>query len=470
MSQVATGAAGSGVPDEAVLQLQAQVRGAVLRPGEAGYEQARRVFNGMVDRRPSLVVQPLDTTDVQATVRLARQYGLLVSIKAGGHSAPGHAVCDGALMIDLCRLKAIEVDPANRTATAEGGVTWGEFDAATQALGLAVTGGRIRSTGIAGLTLGSGSGWLERKLGFTVDNLLGAEVVLATGEVVHASQAENAELFWGLRGGGGNFGIVTRFQYRLHPVGPLLYAGLVAFPREMTPRVLKVYRDFLESAPDEVGGAAALITAPPAPFVPSGLQGKPVVAVVVFYAGDPGEGEQAFRPILDLDPPLRMVQPMPYVAVQGLLEDANPHGLRNYWRADMYPELPDDALDALASAASAPLSAFTTVLMQPMGGQAGRVAEDATAMGWRGAKWSLHILGMWQDAAEDKRHIKWVRALSDAVAPWAQRGTYLNYLMDEGDRRVQESFGAHYDRMVALKDRYDATNFFRLNQNIKPTM
>jgi FAD/FMN-containing dehydrogenase len=465
--QALTNNVGSSVSDDAVRSFSEELKGPTLTPGDPGYDEARTVFNAMIDRRPGLIAQPVDTADVQRCVKFAREHDLLVSIKGGGHSPQGYAVCEGGLMIDLSRMKKIVVDPERRTATAEGGVNWGEFDAATQEHGLAIPGGRMPSTGIAGLTLGSGSGWLERKLGYTVDSMTGAEVVLASGEAVHASDSENADLFWALRGGGGNFGIVTRFEYRLHPVGPIVYGGMLGFPRD--PAILCAYRDFMESAPDDVGGAAALITAPPEPFVPREVQGQPVMGIVVCYTGDPANGEKAMKPILDLNPVLRMVAPMPYVAVQALLVAANPPGMQQYWKAEMYPELPDEAVRVLIEKATPPPSPLTTIIVQPLGGQVHRVPDDATAMGWRAsANWALHILGSWEDPAENDEQIAWVRSVAAAMHPWAGKGTYLNYLMDEGEQRVRDSFGDHYSRMVELKSKYDPTNFFRLNQNIKP--
>jgi FAD/FMN-containing dehydrogenase len=424
----------------------------------------------MIDRRPAVIARPSQTEGVRQAVRFARKQGLLVSIKGGGHAPSGHAVAGGGLMIDLALMKGIRVDPDARTALAEAGVNWGEFDQATQAHGLAVTGGRVPGTGISGLTLGSGSGWLERKLGYTVDNVLGMEMVTADGEVVWASATENPELFWGLRGGGGNFGVVTKFEYRLHQIGPIIFGGMIAFPNERAAEVLRAYRTFIEDAPDDIGGAAALLTAPPEPFVPEGFQGKPAIAIVALYTGEPQDGPQAFKPILGLGPALAMVAPMPYVALQSLLVNANPPGLQNYWKAYMYPQLPDAAIDALAAATKDPISPNTTIIVQPIGGAVHRVPEDASAMGWRSAKWALPILGMWQDPADNEQNIARVRNVANALAPWAQKGTYLNYLMDEGDRRVQESFGPHYQRMVALKNQWDPDNFFRLNQNIKPAV
>ena len=466
--EVKTSRSGAALQETTIQQFRASVRGQVIGPNDEGYDETRKVFNGMIDRRPALIARCADAADVQRAVTFAREQGLLLSVKAGGHSVNGYGVCEGGLMIDLSLMKGIQVDPQARTAVAEPGVVWGEFDAATQQHGLAVTGGRIPGTGVAGLTLGSGSGWLERKLGYTVDNLLGAEVVTADGRLVRASEDENPDLFWGLRGGGGNFSIATSLRFKLHPIGPIVYGGLLAFTRDRAREIVRAYRGFMETAPDDVGGALALITAPPEPFVPQDIQGKPAIAMVVCYTGDPGEGEEAIRPLLDLGPPLRMVAPMPYVAVQYLLQPMNPPGMRNYWKADMYPELPDAALDALIDAAAEPLSPLTTIIVQPLGGAVHRVPDDATAMGWRSAKWVLHILGMWPDPNEDDRNIAWVRNVAEALKPWAQDGAYLNYLMDEGEQAVRDSFGRHYQRMVDLKSKYDPTNLFQMNQNIKP--
>ena len=458
------------VPGAALTEFVRGLRGPALSPGDPEYDQARRVFNATVDRRPGLVARPLDAADLQHAVRFACRHDVLVSIKGGGHSAPGHAVCDDGLLIDLSRMRRVSVDPDARVAVAEGGATWGELDEATQRHGLAVTGGRIRGTGVGGLTLGSGSGWLERKFGFTVDSLLAADVVLATGDLVRASEREHADLFWGLRGGGGNYGIVARFEYRLHPLGPLVWGGMLVFPRDgREGQVLKAYRDFMEAAPDDVGGAAALVTVPPLPMIPEAARGKTALAIIALYFGPPDGGERAFEPILRLQPAAALVQPMPYVAVQSLLEEANPAGKRNYWKADSYAQMPDEAIDVLIGATVAPASPLTTVLVQPMGGAAARVPDDATAMGWRQAKWSLHILGMWEDAAGDAAQVAWVRGVASALSPWAQKATYLHYLMDEGEGRVRESFGAHYARMVALKNKYDPDNFFCMNQNIRPS-
>ena len=458
------------IDNTAIDQLAQDFRGRILRPSDDGYDAARTIYNAMIDRRPALIARPADANDVSAAVKFASRHDLLVSIKGGGHAASGHAVCEGGLMIDLALLNEIKVDPQAKIAIAGGGAKWGELDAATQAHGLAVTGGRVPGTGIGGLTLGSGSGWLERKLGYTVDNMIGAEIVLASGDIVHASESENADLFWGLRGGGGNFGIVTKFEYRLHEIGPMVFGGMLVFPRFRAAEVIKAYRDFLETADDDIGGGVALVCAPPEDFVPEPMHGMPVVGVLVCYTGKPEDGPDAIKPFMDLQPVMNITQPMPYLEIQKLIEGGNQPGFQNYWKADMYAELPDEAIDALATAAAEPLSTMTTVLVQPQGGATARVPDGETALGWRGAKWSVHYLGMWDDAAQNEAQIAWVRKVADAMKPWAQGGTYLNYLSDEGEDRVKESFGHHYKRMEELKNKYDPTNFFRLNQNIKPTV
>jgi len=458
---------GSAVPQGAVDSFSRGLIGRVIAPGDGGYDAARRVFNGMVDRRPGLIAQPANTEDVQRCVAFAQEWGLTLSVKGGGHSIQGYGVCDGGLELDLSSMRAVAVDPGAPKAIAEPGVTWGAFDAATQQYALAVTGGRVPSTGIAGLTLGSGSGWIERKLGYTVDSLTGCEIVTADGSVLWASQRENPELFWGLRGGGGNFGIVTKFEYRLHPIGPTVYGGLLAFPRD--PRVLKAYRDLMEVAPDEVGGGAILATAPHQDFVPEPVRGTAIMAILACYTGRPEDGPAAYKPMLDMGPPMNLTGPMPYTELQRLVEPMNPPGLRNYWKADMYPELPDAAIDVLMEAAAEPPSPWASIIVAPLGGAIQRVAEGATAIGWRKARWSVHTLGMWERPEDDERNIAWVREIDRALKPWAQEASYLNYLMDEGEGRIRASFGQYYGRMVALKDRYDPGNLFHMNQNIKPS-
>jgi FAD/FMN-containing dehydrogenase len=410
------------------------------------------------------------TADVVAAVNYARDEGLPLSVYGGGHAVTGAAVCDDGVCLDLRGMKGIEVDPAARTARADAGLNWGEFDAATQEHGLAVTGGRVPDTGIAGLALGSGSGWLERKLGFTCDNLLAAEVVTADGQVVTASATENPDLFWGLRGGGGNFGVVTSFLLQLHPVGPIVLGGLLVWPAPMANDVARFWRDFMLSAPDEVGGALAFITAPPADFVPEPVRGHPILGCVVCYAGDLAEGEEVLRPLREFGPPpLDLLGPMPYTAVQDLITEANPHGRRNYWSADFLDELPDEAIDTFVEHATNPVSPFSQMLVIPGGGAIARVPEDATAFGARTAPFNTHFLSMWESEADDEQNIAYTRAIAAAMKPWTSGRAYLNFIGDEGLHRIEASFGAEkYARLQELKSKWDPNNLFSHNQNIKP--
>ena len=445
-------------------------RGELLRSGDEGYDAARQVFNGMIDRRPALIARCAGSDDVAAAVNLAREQDLPLSIYGGGHGVTGSAVVDAGICADLRTLKGVEVDPDTRTVRAEAGLTWGELDAATQEHGLAVTGGRVSETGISGLALGSGSGWLERKLGFTCDNLVKAEVVTASGELVVASEEENADLFWGLRGGGGNFGVVTAFHFRLHPIGPIVLGGMLMYPAAMARELVRFFRDFMLGAPDEVGAALAFITAPPAEFVPEPVRGQPVVGVVVCYAGPAEEGEEALRPLREFGPPgVDLVQPMPYVALQQLLDPANQKGLQNYWTADFLAELPDEAVDVLVEHGTRPVSPLTQVLLAAGGGAIARVGEDATAFGQRTAPWNLHFLSMWADPADTEQNIAYTRAFATAMKPWTTGRAYLNFIGDEGKGRVEAAFGPEkYARLQALKQKWDPDNLFRHNQNIPP--
>src|SRR3954449_4723281 len=334
----------------ALEQLAGSVKGTVLTPGRDGYDEARTVFNAMVDNRPAAIVKCKDPHDVIAAIDLARARAAEVSIRSGGHGVTGSQIAHEGIVIDLSEMKRIAVDSEARTVRAQAGVTWGELDAATQEHGLAVTGGRVPSTGIAGLTLGAGSGWIERKFGYACDNLLEADVVTADGRFLRCNDTENSDLFWALKGGGGNFGVVTQFTYRLHPVGPMVYGGMLVFPPFAAGDIARAYRDFIASAPDEVGGGLAFITAPPEPFVPEEARGKPAVGVIFTYVGDADEGERILKPLRDLGPAVDLVGPMPYVAVQGLLEAGNPPGRRNYWKADLLDALPDEAIDKITEA------------------------------------------------------------------------------------------------------------------------
>ena len=457
------------VDDTLVSKLAENFRGEMLRPGDPAYDPARAIFNGMFDRRPALIVRCSGVADVVAAVDSARQSGVEVAVRGGGHGVPGYACVDDGLVIDLTPMNAVWVDPAARTARALGGTTWGKFDRETQVFGLATTGGRITTTGIGGLTLGSGSGWLERKFGFTPDNVLSIQLVTGAGEVVTASESENEDLFWGLRGGGGNFGIATSFEYRLHDVGPLVLGGMLMHRREKAPDLLRAWRDWMRKAPDEVGSAFAFITAPPEEFVPEEVRGQPVCGMVFLYAGPAEEGEQAAAELRALSTPdLDLVMPMPYTVVQQLLDAPNPPGRPQYWKSDNMRELTDEAVDTLVEQAGRVISPFTTVILEYKGGAIARVPEDAMALPGRDAEIAFYGIAQWEGPGD--AHMEWAREFGQAMEPFGSRNIALNFNMDEGQERVQATYGNDkYRRLVALKDRYDPENLFRRNQNIRPS-
>ena len=443
--------------------------GQLIHPGDAGFDEARAVFNGMVDRRPALIARCTTADDVVAVVNLARAENLPLSVYGGGHGVTGAAVCDAGIVADMRGMKGISVDANARVARAEAGLTWGEFDAATQEHGLACTGGRVSTTGIAGLALGSGSGWLERKYGFVCDNLLKAEVVTADGRIVHASADENPDLFWAIRGGGGNFGIVTAFHLQLHQVGPIVYGGMLVFPPHGAADLLRAYRDFVRDAPDEVGSGLAFLCAPPEEFVPKEVQGTPVIGIICCYAGPVDEGEAAYKPLRDLGPAMDLLGPMPYVAVQQLIDGGAPKGMRNYWTADFYDELPDEAVEYLASKSTQPVSPLTQFIVVPGGGAIARVPDDAMAFGQRRAAFNIHYLSMWADPADDEKNIAYTKEVSGAMRKWASGGVYLNFIGDEGISRIEAGFGSEkWGRLRELKKKWDPQNLFRINQNIPP--
>jgi FAD/FMN-containing dehydrogenase len=445
-------------------------RGTSIHPGDDEYDEARKVFNAMIDRLPAVIARCADADDVAACVNLARTTGLPLSVYGGGHGVTGAAVCDDGICVDLRGMKGIDIDVGAATVRAEAGLTWGELDAATQAHGLAVTGGRVSTTGIGGLSLGSGSGWLERKLGFACDNLIKAEVVTADGRQVVASETDNPDLFWALRGGGGNFGVVTAFHFQLHPIGPIVFGGLLMYPAAMGRDLVRFWRDFMLAAPDEVGSGLAFICAPPEEFVPEPVRGQPVIGVVLCYCGDVERAPQVLAPLLEFGPPaLSMVQPMPYVAVQQLLDPGNQKGMLNYWTGDFYGELPDDAVDTLVAKATQPVSPFTQIILIAGGGAIARVDDDAMAFGQRTTPWNVHYLSMWADPSDTDKNIAYTRDLAATMKPWTTGRVYLNFLGDEGQDRVESGFGAKkYARLRAIKATWDPTNLFRHNQNIPP--
>jgi FAD/FMN-containing dehydrogenase len=454
-------------------ELAGGFRGELVQPGDEGYDEARAVWNGLFDRRPALVARCAGVADVIAAVRYARETTTPVAVRGGGHSAAGHSTCDDGLVIDLSRMRSVRVDPEARTARAEAGATWADFDAETQAFGLAVTGGRFSTTGIAGLTLGSGSGWLERKCGLTPDNLISADVVLADGRLVTASADSNPDLFWGLRGGGGNFGIVTSFVYRLHEVGPIVYGGLLGCPAERAGDILRFLREYMPGAPEDLGCGVAFVSAPPEPFVPPEMHFKPIAGVVICWTGSMEDGEGVVAPIRAVaQPVVDMVGPIPYTALQSMLDGGGAHGTRAYMKAEFLPELSDVAIDKLVRHGGSRPGPMAQLLLEPMGGAISRVGDDETPLGRRDVPWCYHALSMWldPDPATADAHIAWAKELAADLAPETTTGVYLNFTSDTGEERVRSSFGPEkYARLVALKDKYDPANMFRLNQNIAPS-
>jgi FAD/FMN-containing dehydrogenase len=455
----------------AISTLASSFSGVLLTPGDAGYDEARQVWNGAIDRHPALIARCATVADVVAALRHARERGLLVAVRGGGHGVAGLAVCDDGLVIDLSPMRGIAVDPAARTARAQAGVLWGEMDAATQEHGLATVGGIVTHTGIAGLTLGGGIGWLMRRCGATVDNLLGAEVVTADGDVVQAGAEEHPELFWGLRGGGGNFGIVTSFEYRLHAVGPTVLAGPIFHALEDGPEVLRFYRDYIAEAPDELTTIVMLRQAPALPFMPAELHGRPVVMVTACYAGAIERGEEVLAPLRRFGRPLvDAVGPRPYVELQSLFNPGVPHGWHYYWKSWALPPLQDAAIDTLVEQAHRITSPRSYVIVFQLGGALARVGEHDTAFGQRDAAHDVNINAVWlpDDPARDE-HVRWARECYAALEPFATGRTYVNFLADEGQQRVRAAYGEErYARLVALKRAHDPDNVFRLNQNIDP--
>jgi FAD/FMN-containing dehydrogenase len=450
--------------------LRSSFRGALLPPGEEGYEEARRVWNGAIDRHPALIARCAGADDVVEAMRFARERELPVTVRGGGHAVAGHAVCDGGLMIDLSLMKAVEVDPEARTARAAGGLLWRELDAATQQHGLATTGGIISHTGIGGLTLGGGFGHLMRRHGLTVDNLLAVELVTADGERLRVDAASEPELFWGLRGGGGNFGVATAFEYRLHPVGPLVLGGPMFWGLDDAPAVLRVLRELAPAAPDELGISISIMPAPPMPFLAPEQFGKPVIGLVLAWMGDFAAGERAIAPLREVGRPLAdVVRPVPYPALQSMLDGGAPHGRHYYWKAHRLPALSDATIDVFCERASAFTSPFAQINGWAVGGAVSRVDPGATAVGERETGFELSFAVGWRPSDPDgERHRAWSRAGWEALRG-ESAGIYANFISDEGSAGVEAAYGARLARLTAVKDRYDPDNVFRHNANIPPS-
>lgn len=459
----------TGIAPETSARLRQQVRGAVLLPDDAGYDEARALWNAMHDKRPAVIVRATGVADVIAAVRFARENDLLLAIKGGGHSLPGFSCCDDGLMLDLSLMKGIRVDPARHTVRAQGGVLWGDLDHETQAFGLAVTGGQVSHTGIAGLTLGGGIGNLMRTCGATVDNLIGADVVTADGRLIHASADENPDLFWALRGGGGNFGVVTEFEYKLHPIGPLVTGGMIAYRAADAAIMLEWWRERMAQAPDDLQIVAVFLTAPPAPFVPAPLHFQQLIAFIICHTGAMEDGQKALDDLRAFrTPALDMAGPIPYTMLQTLIDEPTAHGQYNYVKSGNVRDVSDEVLETIRTYASTAPSPYSVVILVPYGGALSRVGEMETAFGHRDSACALSIFSVWRDPDQIGRNVAWTRYFHDAVKPWLH-GAYVNELGDTGEEQIRAAYKQQvYDRLVEIKTRYDPTNLFRLNQNIAP--
>jgi FAD/FMN-containing dehydrogenase len=448
--------------------LARSVSGPVVRPGEPGYDDARHVYNAMIDAHPAAVVRCGSTADVVAVVRYATEGGLPLAVRGGGHSVPGFGTADDAVVADLSGLQSVHVDDGARTATAGGGTTWGRFNDVTAAHGLATTGGIISTTGLGGLTLGGGIGYLCRGYGLSCDNLQSARVVTADGAVVTASEQEHPDLFWALRGGGGNFGVVTEFTYRVHPVETVL-GGPMFFELSDAVAVLSAFRDFIATAPREYGGFPAFQIAPPLPFVPENRVGEPFVAIVSCWTGSVAEGERVLDGFRQIARPVaEHVGPMPYAALNSAFDGLVPPGLQHYWKASFVTELTDQAIAAHVEHGARVPVVNSTVHLYPIDGAVHDVAPDATAFGHRSASWAPVIAGMWPDPADNEANTRWVREYHAAVAPLSEAGGYVNFASADDQSRVSDNYGANYGRLREVKRRYDPANVFHLNQNIQP--
>jgi FAD/FMN-containing dehydrogenase len=449
-------------------QLREQVRGEVFAPDDAGYEQARRVYNAMIDRRPAVVVRSANAGDVMAAVSFARERQVDLAVRGGSHSVPGFGTCDGGVVVDLSGMRGVRVDPASSTARVEGGATWGDLNAAAYAFGLATTGGIISTTGVGGLTLGGGIGYLARGCGLSCDNLVSADVVTADGQFLVASEEENEDLFWAIRGGGGNFGVVTSFEFRVHPIKDI-YGGPMFYELRDAGTVLRFFREFIKDAPEELGAFPAFQIAPPLPFIPEDRHGDTFLVLVTCWAGPLDQGERALQPFHDLAPVVaEHVGPMPYPALNSAFDALVPPGLQHYWKANFVTELTDEAIEAhLAHGPKVP-AVNSTVHIYPINGACHRVAPEETAFAYRHANFAAVIAGMWPDPADNQANVQWVRDYYDATAPLAEEGGYVNFMADDDQDRIKANYRGNYDRLVSVKRRYDPGNLFHLNQNIRP--
>lgn len=449
--------------------MKKNVSGQVLLPADEIYESARKIWNGMIDKRPAVIVRCTTTSDVVQAVNFARDSGLPLAIRGGGHNIAGNALCDDGVVIDLSQMKAATIDPSARRVTIEGGATLGDLDAATQAHGLATPVGINSTTGLAGLTLGGGFGWLSRKYGMTVDNLESAEVVTAAGAVLRTSPTEHPDLFWALRGGSGNFGVVTRFEFRLHPVGPHVLSGLLVYPLSEAKSVLQRYREFILQAPEELTVWTFLRLAPPLPFLPANVHGKAILALPLIYLGDPRQGDSLIKPLRSFGTLLgEHVGVQPFVDWQKAFDPLLTPGARNYWKSLNFIMLKDELLDVVVKYMEELPSPHCETFFGALGGATTRPAPDATAYPHRDTKFVMNVHGRWEDPAEDNSCIAWAREFFNASAPFASGGVYVNFLTADEHDRVSAAYGSNYNRLMQIKHKYDPTNLFCVNQNIRP--
>lgn len=456
--------------DEEIGTLDAALRGAVSRPGAPGYDDARSIWNGMVDRKPGLVVHALGTSDIRAAVNFARENGLLMTVRSGGHQIAGHAVADDALLLDLSQMRAVHVDPAARTARVQPGCLLSDVDRETQEHALALPVGINSTTGIAGLTLGGGFGWITRKYGMTIDNLVSAEVVTADGDIRTASAQEHPDLFWAIRGGGGNFGVVSSFEFRLHPVGPQVMSGLVVHPLEDAPGLLREFRRICNEAPDELTVWAVMRKAPPLPFLPEEWHGREVLIFAACYAGDMAAGERALRDLRGLGTPIAdVIAPHPFTGWQAAFDPLLAPGARNYWKSHDFEDLPDAALDVLLEAIGDLPDPQSEIFLAHVGGEMARVAPDATAFPQRTSHFTMNVHTRWDDPARDRQCIGWARNLFEALKPHAAGSVYVNFMPEDEAGRVEGAYGGNLERLRTVKARYDPHNLFRMNHNIAPS-
>lgn len=454
--------------NEKIEKLKDKVKGQIVLPDDPNYNEVRKIWNAMIDRRPAVIVQCAEADDVPHAISYARDSGLEISIRGGGHNIAGSALCDNGVMIDFSNMKTVKVDAQKRRAYVEPGATLGDFDKAVQAHGLATPVGINSTTGIAGLTLGGGFGWLTRKYGMTIDNLVSAEMVTVDGRKIQVSEDENTDLFWALRGGGGNFGVVTQFEFALYPVGPEILAGLLVFPIDQAKQVLEKYRKFVKSAPEELNVWVVLRKAPPLPFLPVNVHGKEVIVLAIFYAGDIAEGEKLINPLRSFgDAYGEHIGAQPYAQWQQAFDPLLTPGARNYWKSHNFTELSDGALDSIIEFAGKLPSPQCEIFVGLIAGAANRVPSNAMAYGHRDAKFVLNVHGRWDEAAQDETCIAWARAFFEASASYASAGAYVNFMTeDEGDR-VAAAYGENYTRLKQIKKKYDPENVFHNNQNIK---